>query len=260
MYPVSIETRCHVFQFEKKSKPWNNNYLGRQDFPKRQANLIRKHFSSNSSQHSTNNFNSHSTLIFLSLHISQLRLPTFCKSEALIGIFDTINDAELAKLLVKTAPPTLLAERTEREANSDYLKYTMLSLLREMKDCQRQSDVHITLCHICKTEDPQENTVSRYLLRIASIGDTKTILCRNFGSLTLSNNANQVSRMNLHQILNFISNILTIKLLFGRSTKIIDNPTAIVIIAINRISFKIFKPLRLAYTNKTNFCCWPVKG
>ncbi|XP_065213412.1 protein phosphatase PHLPP-like protein [Planococcus citri] len=125
------------------------------------------------------------------LHISQLRLPTFCNSEALIGVFDTTNDTELSKLLVKTAPPTLLAERTEREANSDYLKYTMVSLLREVKDSPRQSDVHITLCHICKTEDPQENTVSRYLLRIASVGDTKTILCRNFGSLTLSNNANQ---------------------------------------------------------------------
>lgn len=66
----------------------------------------------------------------LRLSISQLRLPTFCKSEALLGIFDTVNDSELSNFLVKTAPRTLLAERTGREASNDYLKYTMLSLLR----------------------------------------------------------------------------------------------------------------------------------
>lgn len=62
-----------------------------------------------------------------------------------------------------------------------------------MKDCNRQSEISFTLCHICKSEKPQENATTKYSLRIASFGDTKTILCRNFGSLTLSNTANQVS-------------------------------------------------------------------
>lgn len=66
------------------------------------------------------------------LHIAQLRLPEFCNSEALIGIFDTMNRTELSTQLVKSIPRILLEERTVKETASNYMKYTMLSAHRSV--------------------------------------------------------------------------------------------------------------------------------
>lgn len=69
-------------------------------------------------------------LLLFRLYISQLRLPEFCNSEALIGIFDGMGNIDLPKLFVKIAPRILLEERTVKETVCDYMKYTMLSLHR----------------------------------------------------------------------------------------------------------------------------------
>lgn len=68
-----------------------------------------------------------------------------------------------------------------------------MQLYRELKEYSWQSELYCTLCHICKQKESLDNNqMQRYVLRIASIGDTVTILCRNTGSLTLSHSSKQV--------------------------------------------------------------------
>lgn len=64
------------------------------------------------------------------LYISQLRLPAFCSSEGLFGLFDGGGEGALPAALVKAVPRILLEERAVTETAADYLKYTLLSAHR----------------------------------------------------------------------------------------------------------------------------------
>ncbi|XKL61561.1 hypothetical protein PGB90_008618 [Kerria lacca] len=132
------------------------------------------------------------------LYVSQLRLTEFCNSEALIGIFDAVNNSHLSKTFSKIVPRILLEERSIKETANDYMKYTMLSFHRELSDCSQLSEIYAILCHITKQKESKENNqIRRYLLRIATVGKTTTILCRNTGSLTLSDSSKQPSQNRL---------------------------------------------------------------
>lgn len=71
-----------------------------------------------------------SSIFFYRLYVSQLRLTEFCNSEALIGIFDAVNNSHLSKTFSKIVPRILLEERSIKETANDYMKYTMLSFHR----------------------------------------------------------------------------------------------------------------------------------
>ncbi|XP_046675269.1 LOW QUALITY PROTEIN: protein phosphatase PHLPP-like protein [Homalodisca vitripennis] len=122
------------------------------------------------------------------LCIAQLRLPGFCNTEALLGLFDAGNSSELPQLLVKTVPRILLEERTVKETAADYMKYTMLSAHRELKEMGQRCGMCAVLCHISrqKVGGPR-----RYVLRIASVGEAKALLSRTSGSLTLAHASTQ---------------------------------------------------------------------
>uniref|UniRef100_A0A1B6DTY1 PPM-type phosphatase domain-containing protein n=1 Tax=Clastoptera arizonana TaxID=38151 RepID=A0A1B6DTY1_9HEMI len=122
------------------------------------------------------------------LCISQLRLPGFCNTEALLGLFDAGNNSELPQLLVKTVPRILLEERTVKETANDYMKYTMLSAHRELKEMGQMFGVCAMLCHIARLK---ANGPGRYVLRIASVGEAKAVLSRSSGSLTLAHAPSQ---------------------------------------------------------------------
>ncbi|KAI5705372.1 hypothetical protein M8J75_014355 [Diaphorina citri] len=115
------------------------------------------------------------------LNISQLRLPGFCNSDALIGIFDSGDNGDIASTLVQSIPRILLEERTVKETASDYMKYTMLTAHREIKDSLHRYSLSATLCHLSL-----HPVTHRYMLHIASVGEAKAILCRQAGSLTFT--------------------------------------------------------------------------
>ncbi|XP_039279477.1 protein phosphatase PHLPP-like protein isoform X1 [Nilaparvata lugens] len=124
------------------------------------------------------------------LCISQLRLPEFCNNEALIGLFDAENNSELPQMLVKVTPRILLEERTVEETANDYMKYTMLSAHRELKDKGQRCGVCAMLCHITKLKS--QHSKHRYVLRIASVGEAKSVLCRSSGVVTLAHTPTQI--------------------------------------------------------------------
>ncbi|XP_054282489.1 protein phosphatase PHLPP-like protein isoform X2 [Macrosteles quadrilineatus] len=128
------------------------------------------------------------------LCISQLRLPGFCNTEALLGLFDSGNNADLPQLLVKAVPRILLEERTVKETASDYMKYTLLSAHRELKEAGQRCGLCAVVCHITRqwVGGPR-----RYVLRIASVGEAKALLSRTTGSLTFAHAPPQSVRSQL---------------------------------------------------------------
>ncbi|XP_075214824.1 PH domain leucine-rich repeat protein phosphatase isoform X2 [Lycorma delicatula] len=124
------------------------------------------------------------------LCIAQLRLPAFCNQEALIGLFDAGNNSELPQLLVNAMPRIILEERTVKETANEYMKYTMLSAHRELKDKGQRCGVCAMLCHI--TKQKSQPSQRKYILRISSVGEAKAILCRSNGSLTLAHTPTQM--------------------------------------------------------------------
>lgn len=66
------------------------------------------------------------------LPVCQLRLPGFCNSESLLGVFEGRGSAgpEVAAMLARCVPRLLLEERTIPETASEFMKYTLLSAHR----------------------------------------------------------------------------------------------------------------------------------
>jgi PH domain/leucine-rich repeat-containing protein phosphatase len=128
------------------------------------------------------------------LYIAQLRLPSFCNSEGLFGIFDGESNNALSNMLVKAIPKILLEERTVKETVNDYMKYTLLSAHRELKQQGQKSGVCATLCHISRTRitndntayNPYNNNGRRFILRVASVGEASAVLIRQAGSSRLT--------------------------------------------------------------------------
>lgn len=125
------------------------------------------------------------------LYVSQLRLPNFCNTEGLFGIFDGEICSLVPNILPKIIPKILLEERTVKETATDYMKYTILSAHRELKRQAQKQGVSATLCHITRTNSNRENSglyqkQRRYILRVASVGDACAYLIRQTGNLKLT--------------------------------------------------------------------------
>ncbi|PNF37973.1 hypothetical protein B7P43_G02364 [Cryptotermes secundus] len=126
------------------------------------------------------------------LYITQIRLPAFCNMEGLFGMFDGGNNNDIPNILTKAVPRMLLEERTVKETASEYMKYTMLSAHRELKETGQKYGVCGTLCHIVRTR-PTGSPSSflpgchhQYTMRVASVGEARAVLCRRSGLINLS--------------------------------------------------------------------------
>ncbi|XP_054007050.1 PH domain leucine-rich repeat-containing protein phosphatase 2 [Hylaeus anthracinus] len=122
------------------------------------------------------------------LYVSQVRMPSFCNVEGLFGIFDGGSNQEAPSALQEMIPRLLLEERTVRETSKEYLKYTLLSAHRELKEKGQKYGIDATLVHIIGIQSQQgfPKAPTRYSLKVASSGDAKAVLCRAAGPLTLA--------------------------------------------------------------------------
>ncbi|XP_072767661.1 PH domain leucine-rich repeat-containing protein phosphatase 2 isoform X1 [Anoplolepis gracilipes] len=122
------------------------------------------------------------------LYISQVRMPSFCNVEGLFGIFDGGSNQEAPSALQEMIPRLLLEERTIRETSKEYLKYTLLSAHRELREKGQKYGVDATLVHVVKLPSQQgyPKSSTKYSLKVASCGEAKAVLCRAAGPLTLA--------------------------------------------------------------------------
>lgn len=128
------------------------------------------------------------------LYISQLRLPGFCNAEGLFGLFDGETSSALPNILVKAVPKILLEERTVKETSNDYMKYTLLSAHRELKQQGQKSGVTATICHISRSKlsadinhyQAYQTNGRKFVLRVASVGEGSAILVRQNNILKLT--------------------------------------------------------------------------
>ncbi|KAJ9579369.1 hypothetical protein L9F63_024524 [Diploptera punctata] len=130
------------------------------------------------------------------LYITQIRLPAFCNTEGLFGMFDGGNNNDIPNILTTTVPRMLLEERTVKETANEYMKYTMLSAHRELKENGQKYGVCGTLCHIVRSK-PHTTANGfmpinqhQYTMRVASVGEAKAVLCRQSGLVNLSQTTN----------------------------------------------------------------------
>ncbi|XP_058825668.1 protein phosphatase PHLPP-like protein [Topomyia yanbarensis] len=130
------------------------------------------------------------------LYISQLRLPGFCNSEGLFGMFDGEVSNVIPNMLIKSIPKILLEERTVKETASEYMKYTLLSAHRELKQLGQHEAVNATLCHISRSKIPSEimsyfpqaANGRKFILRVASVGDNSAVLIKHNQCVKLTGN------------------------------------------------------------------------
>ncbi|XP_055544111.1 protein phosphatase PHLPP-like protein [Wyeomyia smithii] len=120
------------------------------------------------------------------LSIAQLRLPGFCNSEGLFGMFDGEVSNVIPRMLIKSIPKILLEERTVKETANDYMKYTLLSAHRELKQLGQNEAVNAILCHISRSKVPSEvmsylpqaANGRKFILRVASVGESLAVLIK----------------------------------------------------------------------------------
>ncbi|CAD7086127.1 unnamed protein product [Hermetia illucens] len=125
------------------------------------------------------------------LYIAQLRLPNFCNTEGLFGIFDGEVNSTVPSLLVKVIPKILLEERTVKETSREYMKYTLLSAHRELRHNGQKHGVCATLCHISRQKISHDYSATssqgrKFVLRIASVGEASAYLIRKTGCVRLT--------------------------------------------------------------------------
>ncbi|PSN56260.1 Protein phosphatase PHLPP-like protein [Blattella germanica] len=125
------------------------------------------------------------------LYITQIRLPAFCNTEGLFGMFDGGNNNDIPNILTKIVPRMLLEERTVKETATEYMKYTMLSAHKELKENGQKYGVCGTLCHIVRMKPINPGgflptSRHQYVMRVASVGEARAVLCRQSGHLNLS--------------------------------------------------------------------------
>ncbi|XP_055917109.1 protein phosphatase PHLPP-like protein [Eupeodes corollae] len=115
------------------------------------------------------------------LWISQLRLPHFCNTEGLIGMFDGQANNRQMKLLPKIIPTILLQHRVDPNNPSEYMKYTLISAYENLNTRDRSFEDCAILCHIVK-EKPSHGFSEnirrsrKYVLRIAVVGQITAFL------------------------------------------------------------------------------------
>ncbi|KAF5306399.1 hypothetical protein FQA39_LY08908 [Lamprigera yunnana] len=123
------------------------------------------------------------------LYISQIRLPAFCNTEALFGMFDGENNSDIPIAVDKIVPRILLEERTVKETANDYMKYTMLSTHKELKDKGQKHGMNAVIVHILKAKTGVDYSfcggVKRYVMKVANVGEMRIVLGRTVGPLRL---------------------------------------------------------------------------
>lgn len=122
------------------------------------------------------------------LYISQIRLPAFCNTEALFGMFDGENNNDVPYGVDKVVPRILLEERTVKETAHDYMKYTLLSSHRELKDKGQKQGLNATIVHVLKAKPSTDYSFCgnrKYVMKIASVGDIRVVLGRAAGPVRL---------------------------------------------------------------------------
>lgn len=123
------------------------------------------------------------------LYISQIRLPAFCNTEGLFGMFDGETNSDMPVGVDKVVPRVLLEERTVKETAGDYMKYTILSTHRELKEKGQKHGVNAIIVHILKSKQPADYSfcggVKKYIMRIASVGDIRVVLGKASGPVRL---------------------------------------------------------------------------
>lgn len=114
------------------------------------------------------------------LFVAQLRLPCFCNNEGLFGLFDGESSRMQPDELVTAMPKILLDERTVKETAASYMRYTLLSAHRELRDKGQRQGVCALLCHVSVVHNSNEAdaTRCRFVLRVASVGQAQAILIR----------------------------------------------------------------------------------
>lgn len=116
------------------------------------------------------------------LYISQIRLPAFCNTEALFGMFDGESNNDIPVGVDKVVPRILLEERTVKETAHDYMKYTMLSIQRALRDKGQRLGLNAILIHVLKSKQTAEysfcGSIKKYIMKIVSIGDIRIVLGR----------------------------------------------------------------------------------
>lgn len=135
------------------------------------------------------------------LYVSQLRLPCFCNSEGLFGLFDGESSHLRPTELVTAIPKILLEERTVKETAASYMRYTLLSAHRELRDKGQRHGVCALLCHVSMQQQQQQPTMPqtgdtdpllavaqrcRFVLRVASVGQAQAILIRRHSHVQLT--------------------------------------------------------------------------
>ncbi|XP_057671677.1 protein phosphatase PHLPP-like protein [Diorhabda carinulata] len=116
------------------------------------------------------------------LYISQIRLPAFCNTEALFGMFDGESNNEALIGIDKVVPRILLEERTVKETAHDYMKYTMLSVYRTLRNKGHRQGFGAILTHIMKSKQTADysfcGSIKKYVMKIVSVGDIRIVLGR----------------------------------------------------------------------------------
>lgn len=123
------------------------------------------------------------------LYISQIRLPAFCNTEGLFGMFDGETNSDMPLGVDKVLPRILLEERTVKETAVDYMKYTMLSTHRELKEKGQKHGMNAIIVHILKSKSSADFTfcgsIKKYTMKIASVGEIRVVLGRSTGPVRL---------------------------------------------------------------------------
>ncbi|CAG9826129.1 unnamed protein product [Diabrotica balteata] len=116
------------------------------------------------------------------LYISQIRLPAFCNTEGLFGIFDGESNNNIPLNVDKIVPRVLLEERTVKETAHDYMKYTMLSIHKSLRDKGLKYGINSILTHVLKSKQTAEysfcGSIKKYVMKIVSVGDIRIVLGR----------------------------------------------------------------------------------
>ncbi|XP_075992360.1 PH domain leucine-rich repeat protein phosphatase isoform X1 [Anticarsia gemmatalis] len=124
----------------------------------------------------------------LQLCCAQIRLPSFCNKEGLFAIIDGETDMEVPKVLQTCIPGLLLEEKSIKETVTEYMKYVVLSAHRELKEKGQKKGACLIMCHlspITASENGFGHATRKYSLRLANVGDTKAVLSRRNGPLSL---------------------------------------------------------------------------
>ncbi|XP_063617590.1 protein phosphatase PHLPP-like protein isoform X1 [Cydia splendana] len=124
----------------------------------------------------------------LQLCCAQIRLPSFCNKEGFFAVIDGETDIEVPKILQSSLPGLLLEERSIKETVSEYMKYVVLSAHRELKEKGQRKGACLIMCHLSPVTSPENgfgHTPIKYSMRLANVGDTKAVLSRRNGPLSL---------------------------------------------------------------------------